>query len=220
LFVILFFYLGRYVRIAPRLILVGLCCLAAVIAYHVPATNVATRFQDAVSEVTEYFQGDVEEYGSAKARLLTYRAAWHIFQAHPLTGAGPGNYKPLVDQMIARGELPEMTGVHSQPINTFLATLVDCGILGLAALLGVFAAPLWLSIRYIRHNGDLRNIGYALMMLVVAFAHFGLTESIFRRSIHVNFYVVMVAVIMAVAANEKRTDTAPGEDNAPRTVQT
>jgi O-antigen ligase len=113
-----------------------------------------------------------------------------------------------------------MTGVHSQPINTFLATLVDCGLLGLAALLGVFAAPIWLSIRYIRDNGDLRNIGYALMLLVVAFAHFGLTESIFRRSIHVNFYVVMVAVIMAVAANEKRTDTAPGEDKAPRTVQT
>ncbi len=200
LFVILFFYMGRYVNLVSRLMLVGICCLLAIAAYKVPATKVAPRIKSAFTEVTDYFQGEIR-YGGATVRLQGWRAGAHIFRAHPIIGAGPGNFKPMIDQLVAQGKLPENMAWHSQPASTFLASMVDCGLIGLLALLGMFISPLWISIRLIQRGDENRNFGYALMMLVVAFFHFGLSETIFRRSVYTNFYIIMVGAIMAVASN-------------------
>ncbi len=200
LLAILFFYLARYISLVSRLMLVGVCCLLALAAYKVPATKVAPRIQSALNEVTDYFQGEIR-YGGATVRLQGWRAGAHIFRAHPIIGAGPGNFKPMIDQLVVQGKLPENMAWHSQPASTFLAAMVDCGLIGLLALLGMFISPLWISIRLIQRGDENRNFGYALMMLVVAFFHFGLSETIFRRSIYTNFYIIVVGAIMAVAAN-------------------
>ncbi|HHP7235818.1 MAG TPA: O-antigen ligase family protein [Desulfobacterales bacterium] len=199
--IILFFYMHKYVSLVHRLCLVAVCLLVGIGLYLVPATNVATRVQEVVQEVTDYLQGDVQ-YGGATYRILGWRATGKIFRAHPVIGAGPGNYKPLVDQMVARGELHEMTARHSQPGSTFLMAAADCGLLGLITLMGIFLVPLWLSIRWIRNNeNQVEDIGYALLMLAVAFLHFGNFEAIFRRSFFTNFYIIMVAALTATAFN-------------------
>jgi len=143
------------------------------------------------------------KYGGATYRILGWRATAKIFREHPFIGAGPGNYKPLVDQMVARGELHEMTARHSQPGSTFLMAAADCGLLGLITLLGIFLVPLWLAVRFIRKpKSRVEDIGYALLMLVVAFLHFGNFEAIFRRSFFTNFYIIMVAALAATVFNE------------------
>jgi O-antigen ligase len=198
---ILFIYMHKYVRLVHRLSLVAVCLLVGIGLYLVPATNVATRVQEVVQEVTDYLQGDVK-YGGATYRILGWRATAKILRAHPLIGAGPGNYKPLVDQMVARGELHEMTARHSQPGSTFLMAAADSGLVGLVMLLGVFLVPLWLAVRWIReHKDQVEDIGYALLMLAVAFLHFGNFEAIFRRSFFTNFYIIMVAALAATAFN-------------------
>jgi multisubunit Na+/H+ antiporter MnhG subunit len=54
-----------------------------------------------------------------------------------------------------------------------------------------------------RMEGELRDLGYALLLLVASFMQFGLTETIFGRNINISFFVVMTAAILAVAANRE-----------------
>ena len=80
--------------------------------------------------------------------------------------------------------------------------MADTGLLGLAALMGLFLAPLGTAVLYIRTRSGTRHIGYAMMVLVTGFMHFGLTETIFSRNVNVTFYIILTAAFMAVAANE------------------
>jgi O-antigen ligase len=200
LLVVLFFFLGKYFTTRIRIMFIGMSCLMLIIAYWIPATNIAQRVDSALFEIREYWNGDVH-YGGATVRILGLRAATAVFLTHPIIGAGPGNYKSLVDQMIAQNRLHEMTAQHSEPASTLLSTAASCGILGLLALMGLFMAPLWVSFKWIRSHSAYRSVGYSLMLLVLAFFQFGLSEIIFRRSLYTHFYFILVAAFMALAAN-------------------
>lgn len=201
LLVIVFFYLRKYFSLVRRLVLVAVFVFVGIAVYVIPATNVATRVQEVYREVTDYAHGKVE-YGGATYRILGWHAALKVFGQHPVLGAGPGNYKPLVDRMAAAGELHKITTRHSQPGSAFLMALADCGLMGLLALAGVFLVPLWLSIELIKSGFEQQaDLGYALMMLVIAFLHFANFEAIFRRSFFTNFYIIMVAALLAAASS-------------------
>jgi O-antigen ligase len=202
LMLILFFFMGKYWSLVLRLSMIGIFIVVAAALYMSPATKVAKRVQEVKQEIQLYREGRAI-YGGATFRMLGFKATAAIFPEHPIIGIGPGNYKPLVKQMIAEGELHELTAMHSNPGSTFLGALVDCGLVGLLSLIGIFVIPLWISIFFIRrHAHRLRNIGYALLLLVVSMAQFGQFEAIFRRSFFTNFYVIMIAAIAAIAFNE------------------
>ncbi len=202
---VLFIYAAKFFRIWPRLLMVGAICVLAVAAYKTPATNIASRIDGIVLQVAEYAQG-ARLPKSAAERIDSWRAAFDIFYQNPIFGAGPGTFKPIVREMVAEGKPYELVTPYSQPHNTYLSTMSDCGLLGLFALLAMLCMPLWLAIVYIRAGPNVRELGYAMVMLVVSFAHFGLTETIFGRTINVSFYVILVAFLMAVAANEKAAE--------------
>ncbi len=216
LMLILFFFTGRYWRLMTRLSIAGLCVIFAAVVYLAPATNVAKRIQEVRQEIQHHQEGNTI-YGGATFRMLGFKATAAFFPEHPIIGIGPGNYKPLVKQKIAEGELHELTAMHSNPGSTFLGTLVDCGLVGLLSLIGIFAVPLWISIFVIRRHGDrLRNVGYALLILVVSMAQFGQFEAIFRRSFFTNFYVIMIAALAAIAFSELADhDPAAGTPQKP-----
>jgi O-antigen ligase len=201
LFVVLYFYTRKYLKRSHQALIVSVFIAAAFVLYQVPETKIAPRINSVFSEIHNYLQGNVQ-YGGATVRILGWRAGITIFSMHPITGSGTGNYKPLVDRLVAQDILHEMTAKHSQPASTFLETMVACGIPGLLALIGIFIAPFRLSMHFILDK-DLKGIGYALMMLVVAFTIFGLTEAIFRRSMFTGFYVFMTAALIAIAGNIK-----------------
>lgn len=202
---VLFFYSAKFFRIGPRLLMVGACCFLAVAAYKIPATTIAKRLNPIVTDVADYAQGH-RVYTPITARIELWRAALDIFYQNPLFGAGPGTYKPLLHEMVAKGLRDEIASPHSDPHSTYLAAMSDCGILGLSALLAMLGMPLYLAVIYIRSGHKVRDLGFAMVMLVVAFAHYGLTETIFSRNVNISFYVVMVASLMAVAANEKAAE--------------
>ncbi|MCF8052302.1 MAG: O-antigen ligase family protein [Desulfobacterales bacterium] len=216
LMLILFFFMGRYWSLLTRLSMAGLCVIFAAVVYLVPATNVAKRVQEVKQEIQHHQEGNAI-YGGATFRMLGVKATAALFPEHPIIGIGPGNYKPLVKQRIAEGELHELTAMHSNPGSTFLGTLVDCGLVGLLSLIGIFVVPFWISIFFIRRHTDrLRNMGYALLMLVVSMFHFGQFEAIFRRSFFTNFYIVMIAALAAIAFRELADhDPAAGTPKKP-----
>jgi O-antigen ligase len=216
LLVILFVYMGKYIHKLKRLLLVGVCGAIILGSYWIPATHVAQRVDSAISEVSGYLNGDVQ-YGGATVRLLGFRAAMEIYSVNPIIGAGPGNYQREVEIMIKRGRLHEMTAKHFLPSSIFLSTLSTCGTLGFLALLGIFITPIYFSIQLIRSHAEYRSVGYSLMMLVSGFLLFGASEIIFRRSVFASFYILLMAVFMAMAANIRESLTASGAvaDQAP-----
>lgn len=199
---IIFFYCSHFFNLGIRMLFVALCCLTAVAVYKIPATQVKNRIDAIFLETSAYAHGD-HKYTPITTRIAGWRAALEIFSQNPIIGAGPENYEPLLHQMVAQGKPYKIATVHSQPHSTYLMTMVDCGTIGLLALLAVFAAPLWAAVRLIRKGGKSRDFGFALMIIVVSYMHFGLTETIFGQNSYIGFYVVMVAAILGVASNEK-----------------
>jgi O-antigen ligase len=199
--VILFYYLLQAIGFIPRVICLVIVIGALMAAYFIPGAHLANRVNAFFKDIGNYCAGDLS-YSSVGTRIEGWQVAWNIFRDHPVIGAGPGNYKPLMDRMIADGKQYNSAARHKQPHGAFPSTLADTGLLGLLSLIGVFFTPLWAALRFIRHRNPLRSLGYAMMILVVGFIHFGLTETIFSRNINLVFYIVLSSVIMAVAANE------------------
>lgn len=199
---LLFFYTSKYFKLWPRLLMVGLCCVIAVGVYKVPDTKMVHRMDLIVTEIKDYLEGR-RDYTAINTRIEGWRAAMDIYRQHPVLGAGPESFTPFLHELVANGKPYKNALPHPQPHNAYLSAMVECGTLGLIALLAILGLPLWAAAHHIRSSHKSRELGYALALLVIAFAHFGLTESIFARNVNINFYVVMVACLLAVAANEE-----------------
>lgn len=198
---ILFYYLSPMMGLVFRSICLLGVMAALLAAYYIPATHIANRVDAFFQEINNYQIGE-RDYSSIGTRIEGWHVAWNIFMDHPVIGAGPGNYKPLMKQMIADGQQYNSAVKHKQPHGAVPSTLADTGILGLSMLLGVFLTPLWAAFRFIRSWKPVRHLGYAMIVLVISFMHFGLTETIFSRNINIVFYIILTAAILSVASNE------------------
>lgn len=202
--VILFYYAAPTIRLRYRLAFAGIILISLIAVYQMPNVKVAERVQDARMELNAYRQGD-RTYSSIASRIEGWIVSLKIFKDNPIIGAGPGNYSPLRHRIkTPDGKKYVSAAVHNQPHGIFPLALADIGILGLAGLLGIFILPLMAAVRCIRGQPQLCPLGYAWMILVVSFIHFGLTETIFIRNVYVTFYIILTALIMAVAANTVR----------------
>ncbi|RJQ76882.1 MAG: O-antigen ligase family protein [Desulfobacteraceae bacterium] len=199
---ILFYYSASIFKIGVRFIFLSVILLSLSAAYQIPATNVSGRIHAVYKELSDYHKGD-RTYTSVATRIEGWLVALEIFWENPVIGAGPGSYESLMHRMLKQGKRYEIAAVHSQPHGAYPSAMSDCGILGLAALLGLFLSPLGSAVRVMRHQKKLRHLGYALMILVIGFMHFGLTETIFSRNINLTFYIILTAFIMAATANEQ-----------------
>jgi O-antigen ligase len=201
---ILYFYAAGHLKPAIRLLLVGLCIMGALAVHQLPGVRIGDRFASVYTEIAEYSRGK-RVYTEVTTRLEGWRAALDMFRENPVIGAGPGNFQPLLHRLVAEGRRDKIAFPHSQPHSAYFSAMADCGLIGLSALMAMFAAPLWAARRYVKQGGAvLRDLGYSLAVLAAAFMQFGLTETIFSRNIYVSFYVIMVAAIMAAAANHAR----------------
>ncbi len=202
---VLFVYSGKYFKVGTRLLMVGAFCIVAVAAYHIPATNIAQRLDPIRAELEAYAQGQRHPTATSE-RIEGWKAALDIFLLNPIVGAGPGTFKPLVKAMVEEGTHHELAAIYSKPHSSYLSIMSDCGLLGLGALLALFGMPLWLAIKQIKTSRKVWDLGFAMVLLVVAFAQFAHTEAIFSRNVNISFYVIMVAALMAITANEKAAE--------------
>ena len=193
---IIFLLLGKNLKIWPCVSIVLIAGLISFAVYQIPASGVATRINDMKKELTSYKAGNHNKTSIAE-RIEGWKAAWQIFKEHPVTGAGVGNFQPLVHEMIAKGKVSEIISRYSQPHSLYLYGMADCGIIGLLAIMGVFVVPLWVMLSSLKQGSSKRDVVYSGLILITGFMHFGLTESIFKRNIFIGFYVIMLAVVLA-----------------------
>lgn len=195
--------------VLPRKLLFGVTLIffiTAVIAYFVPATKVAHRIGVTMENIEAYSGsplGSPIRATSIGARFEMWQAAWAIFLDNPVLGVGWGNYQSNTMALVERGERHKRAAEFGHPHNEYLSVLASSGVLGFLALFLILLIPVrhFYIATYIASEDDsdtLRSLGIAGVMLVVAYAHFALSEAIFERSLPVTFYSFFVVVLAAL----------------------
>ena len=198
---IIFFYWRRFIKPLQLTSIVILILFILLSVYKMPESIIASRVQLVYEEVKNYSYGkEINKPSATAERIEGWLAAWEIYREHPVLGACPGGFKPKVDKMIAEGKRSRIISKYSQPHNVYLSVMADCGTFGILALLAIFLIPLWAVASAIKRREGDPEAGYAGLILIVGFMHFGLTETIFGRNINISFYIIILAVVMSITA--------------------
>lgn len=163
----------------------------------------------------ERFAEDPAAETSWGIRLNLWRNSLLVFQEHPILGTGAGDFKLEMERMVEDGRswnpyVEEFGHAH----NIYFDALARAGIVGLVTIvLAILLFPLSYFYRGLRCAADPWSRFYAVggVMLIAAFATFGLTEGLWSRNAFLNTYVIVLVVLMAGLVN--RREAAP--DNAP-----
>jgi len=151
-------------------------------------------------------------------RLEMWLAAWALFRAHPWLGAGTGAFRALGERALGSGATAPIVGDYDHAHSDYFTTLGTTGIVGLLVLLGVLFGPYFATLRLQRSEGEDVTV-LAGAILVIGFAIFGLTETMFIHSLDISWYAVVSAVILAAAATGAGFVRRPGAVfNTNRTV--
>jgi O-antigen ligase len=171
-------------------VVVGLLALA------VPQTGVRDRVAVGLADL-RLVRAGAPAYTSLGVRLELWRAGLRLAGEHPWTGSDTPAYKARMRTWIAAGTLrpvvlapPEPPHMH----NDMLQALVTRGLPGLLAWLATLLAPLWFFRARLR--GASSAAALAGMLLVVAYAGFGLSEVIFWSMKASVFYALTVSLLM------------------------
>jgi O-antigen ligase len=196
--------------LVPRRVALALPLLAgtlAVLAYAVPQTGVRERVGEAISDVRLYLAHD-PAYTSIGVRLELWRAGLMLVREHPWTGLDTPVYKRRMRTWVAQGRLrpillapPEPPHMH----NDVLQALVTRGIPGLPIWLGTLLAPLaffWRRLGEAEKASSAWSAALAGLLLVLAYASFGLSEVIFYSMKGSVFYALMVFLLMGWCLGE------------------
>ena len=198
---IIFFYWRSLIKPLQLASLVIVILFILLSVYKMPESRIANRVQLVYEEVKNYSHDrEVNKPSPIAERIEGWLAAWEIYKEHPVMGAGPGSFKPKVHKMIAEGKRSRIISMYAQPHSVYLSAMADCGTFGILALLAIFIVPLWATVLAIKCGEGGPEVGYAGLILIVGFMHFGLTETIFGRNINISFYIIMLSVVMSLTA--------------------
>ena len=171
-------------------------------AVMVPQTGVLGRLTDVSRELTLYSNGNPDS--SVGARLEMWKGAWTMFTEHPITGVGRANFNLGLRSLIARGDINAAMRDYHHAHNELLNALATQGLLGAAALIALYAAPLRFFTRQLRAPGLHRPYALAGVMLVLSFIDFGLTQVMFAHHASSSFYALTVCILIGLCLQEQR----------------
>ncbi|MFA4912591.1 MAG: O-antigen ligase family protein [Burkholderiaceae bacterium] len=168
------------------------------------STNVfKERVQLAVSE-TEQCASQPNTESSVCIRFQLLRAAGAMFKEHPMVGAGDGQrfgkkMQDLADQGVISDFVAKNWGETHNDLSYMAATY---GLIGLVPfLLVIYGIPTWYFVRHLRLRDYVCVTASTMgLILVLGFLAFGLTEMMFRSMRTVSFYVVLLALFLALSA--------------------
>lgn len=133
-------------------------------------------------------------------RLEMWSVAWRLFLGAPLTGVGTGAYQTATHDLAVSNAIPRGIGDFDHPHSDYFDALSSRGLVGLLALLMLLGMPAWLYMRNL-NSRDPHCMGAALagVLVIVGFAIFGVTETMFIHSVTIGWYVIMTSVFLVSA---------------------
>lgn len=173
------------------------------VAYFWPLTGVAARLDALWQDTVVMLDGNAT--GGVLLRLRLWSAAWDTFLQQPLLGAGLGGFGIEITNRVISDELPSTYLNYTHPYNEYLAVMATRGLLGLVSLLLLFGIPLKHFFWAARHrDATLRQLAYGGIVLIVGFAIYACTDSIFDRTTPIVFYVFSLAVTYGLLRARER----------------
>jgi len=101
--------------------------------------------------------------------------------------------------MAHRGLIAPSVAKYDHPHSDYFDALSSRGVVGLVALLALFLVPAAYFLRAVKNPEDTSHaVGLAGLLLVCGFAIFGLTDTVFIHSMNISWYVIYIALFMAL----------------------
>jgi hypothetical protein len=139
-------------------------------------------------------------YSSIGKRLEMWYAAARLFWSKPLFGTGTGGFQHATHGLIKAGAVAPFIGEYDHPHNDYWDALAGRGLVGLLALLVLLGMPAWLFMAALKSRDPQRSTaGLGGLLVVMGFAVFGLTETMFIHSVAITWYVIMTLVFHVLA---------------------
>jgi O-antigen ligase len=144
--------------VSPRLAVVGMAAavLVAMLGYGTVHERVVRLFAD----VELVADGSLDN--SLGQRIRVWSAALDLIRAAPVFGQGPANVPQMLHDAAQQPGETEIYFTHAH--NLVLNALARSGIFGLAAVVAMFAVPLWVAGR--AEKDLIGRIGYAMMVML------------------------------------------------------
>ena len=165
-----------------------------------------------VSEL-QAFENNPAAPTSWGVRLNLWRNALLIFKESPLLGTGVGDFQTDMKRMVEDGRsLNPYVSKFGHAHSIYFDTLAKGGLLGLVATItALLLIPFIVFVKGVRRAERPEEIFYATggVLLIVAFATFGVSEGLWSRNPFVNTYVISLVVFLAGMTKVKSSLARP-----------
>ncbi|MFZ6681961.1 O-antigen ligase family protein [Undibacterium sp. Tian12W] len=132
-------------------------------------------------------------------RLELYKITSEIIAEKPLAGHGIATWMYLY-QNKARGLI---SSTMTTPHNDYLLYLTEVGVIGLLALLAIWATQYWVAYRMAVHeNPNTREMAMPLLMLTIAMMLGGMFNAILRDAVFGMAFMILLAIPLAGMRNK------------------
>ncbi|MES2036374.1 MAG: O-antigen ligase family protein [Pseudomonadota bacterium] len=132
-------------------------------------------------------------------RLELYKITSEIIAEEPLTGHGIATWMYLYQQE-AKGLI---SATMTTPHNDYLLYLTEVGVVGLLALLTIWATQYWVAYRMTAHeNPNTREMAMPLLMLTIAMMLGGMFNAILRDGVFGMAFMILLAIPLAGMRNK------------------
>lgn len=199
---------GLFLRQNKKIVLISSCIFFVILAAaFLTSTKLQSRVNVAQTDIAQFLDGTNKDT-SIGIRLQLYEASWIIFTENPL-GINRGevlDFRDALSSKVKSGVISSFAAQHVHAHNEFLQRMVRYGVLGGVAVIAMTLVPLFYFFRCIRsRDKTLRTIAYMGIVYNVGFFIFGLSDVIYEWRITIQFYVVMLSVLLALLI-KRRTE--------------
>lgn len=189
----------RHGKIEVKTIFIALLVLGTALAVTPAKEIITSRVQRAAHEV-ELFQSKAVHYSPVGSRLAMWEIAVDVWKEYPYIGTGPGDFD-LEIQASKKDNGYIKLYEHSSVHNIYFQSLATTGAIGFVILCwALFYAPF--RILYKANKGGVNVAGLSGMVVLTAFAVFGLTESWTLRAPLLTVYLIYLATLATAASRD------------------
>lgn len=182
--------------------------VAVAVAYTIPRTQLKARSELAISESITYFKVRNAET-SIGTRIEMWRAGAMAAAERPVLGWGKAGFVDWESAAIDAGRVHPFMRENNHVYNEWLDAEVKRGILGLIALLALYAVPMRLFVARLK-TASRRTKPYAIggIMLVVNYICFGFSQVFLAHNTGVMTLAFSTVILWGLLRGEEAKENA------------
>ena len=203
LLLLLFLYFKtRDISLFKRLIGATAVLAVSILVYQFVLTDMHSRLNTAMDDVSGYYQQHNSKT-SVGARLEMWRGSWLIAQDNYFIGQGASAYEQGVKNLVMQNEIDPYISRFFGPHSEYFRTLIEQGLLGFIALLGMFITPLYWLINKISIPDQSTPLAFFAGGIIVGFMVFMISVS----ALHIQIMSLFFSFSLSAIIGSIRKDT-------------